>query len=124
MYRIMLVTSKRSNYESLYKYLTVNVDGVVSPAEYETKEALDKKVETMLNEDGYSKNDFIIIEELDYNVESDIYENTDSSSTSETDMTNYYTKDEVDALLEKISSGSSTTDSGTESSADTKTATE
>lgn len=30
MYRIMLAQSKRKNYETLYQYLTTNIDGVVS----------------------------------------------------------------------------------------------
>jgi len=58
MYRIMIVTSHRNNYESLYKYLTTTVDGVVTPVEIETKEQLDARIEKMLNEDGYAKNGY------------------------------------------------------------------
>ena len=44
MYRIMIAQSKRSNYQSLYQYLTTNVDGIISPVEIATKEELDKKL--------------------------------------------------------------------------------
>jgi len=117
MYRIMLIASKRANYESLYKYLTTTIDGETSPAEFETKDALDKKVESMLNDEGYSKNDFIIVEELDYSIDAKISDESEDSGTTETDMFNYYTKDEVDELISKATSGSSAEDtSGTGSS--------
>lgn len=47
MYRIMLAQSKHKNFESLYQYLTTNVDGVISPLELNSKEELDKRVEKM-----------------------------------------------------------------------------
>lgn len=74
MYRILMVRSKRDNYESLFQYLTTTIDGVVSPLEIATREELDKKIEKMLNEDGYAKTDFIVIEEVDYTVSADIVE--------------------------------------------------
>lgn len=61
MYRIMIAQAKRDNYETLYKYLTTNIDGEVIPLELGSKEALDKRVEKMLNEEGYAKSDFIIV---------------------------------------------------------------
>lgn len=73
MYRILLVKTKKDNYASLYQYLTTTVDGVVSPAEYATKEALDTKVEEMLNVDGYAKSDFIIVQVIDYTVDAKAY---------------------------------------------------
>ena len=72
MYRIMLVTSIRENYESLYKYLTITDDeGNVIPYEAANDDELDAKVESMLN-NGYAKNDFIIVTVKDYNINADI----------------------------------------------------
>lgn len=78
MYRIMLVKSRRDNYASLYQWLTTttDVDGVptVSPAEFETEEALDEKVEAMLNDEGYAKTDFIVVRCIDYKIEASDYD--------------------------------------------------
>ena len=52
MYRIMIAQAKRDNYETLYKYLTTNIDGEVIPLELGSKEALDKRVEKMLMKKG------------------------------------------------------------------------
>ena len=68
MYRIMIAQAKRDNYETLYKYLTTNIDGEVIPLELGSKEALDKRVEKMLNEEGYAKSDFIIVRVVDYTM--------------------------------------------------------
>lgn len=73
MYRIMLAQSKRKNFESLYQYLTTNVDGVISPLELNSKEELDKRIEKMLNEDGYSKDDFIVVQVVDYTIDATSY---------------------------------------------------
>ena len=73
MYRIMIAQSKRSNYQSLYQYLTTNVDGIISPVEIATKEERDKKIEKMLNEDGYAKDDFIIVETVEYSIDATGY---------------------------------------------------
>lgn len=73
LYRIMLVKTKKDDYASLYQYLTTTVDGVVSPAEFADKAALDAKVEEMLNTDGYSKADFIIVQAIDYTIEANSY---------------------------------------------------
>jgi len=85
MYRIMIVTSHRNNYESLYKYLTTTVDGVVTPVEIETKEQLDARIEKMLNEDGYAKKDFIVVQVVDYSIDATNY--TDDDSTTDTQET-------------------------------------
>lgn len=78
MYRIMLVKSRRDNYASLYQWLTTttDVDGVqaVSPVEFETEEALDEKVEAMLNDEGYAKTDFIVVRYIDYKIEASDYD--------------------------------------------------
>ena len=73
MYRIMIAQSKRDNFASLYQYLTTNVDGEVSPLELQNKEELDARIEKMLNEDGYSKDDFIVVEVVDYTIDATSY---------------------------------------------------
>lgn len=85
MYRIMLAQSKRKNYETLYQYLTTNIDGVVSPLELSSKEELDARIEKMLNEDGYAKDDFIVVEVIDYTIDATSYtdDTTEDSSDGE-----------------------------------------
>ena len=73
MYRIMIAQSKRKNYETLYQYLTTNVDGVISPLELKSKEELDTRIEKMLNEDGYAKDDFIVVQVVDYTIDATSY---------------------------------------------------
>lgn len=53
--------------------MTTTIDGVIMPLELENKEALDAKVEKMLNVDGYSKADFIIVEVIDYSIDANSY---------------------------------------------------
>lgn len=67
MYRIMLIKSKKDNDQSLFQFLTTTVDGVTSALEIETQEALDARVESMLN-NGYAKSDFIIVRVIDYTL--------------------------------------------------------
>lgn len=87
MYRIMIAQSKRDNFASLYQYLTTNVDGEVSPLELESKEELDARIEKMLNEDEYSKDDFIVVEVVDYTIDATSYtdESTDDVSEGSSD---------------------------------------
>lgn len=87
MYRIMIAQSKRDNFASLYQYLTTNVDGEVSPLELESNEELDARIEKMLNEDGYSKDDFIVVEVVDYTIDATSYtdESTDDVSEGSSD---------------------------------------
>lgn len=73
MYRIMIVKSKRDNYESMYQFMTTTTDGVTTPLEIASKEALDAKIEKMLNEGGYSKADFIVVEVVDYSIDATKY---------------------------------------------------
>ena len=77
MYRIMIAKSKRDNYETLYKYLTKNIYGTVVPVEITSKEELDTTVRKMLNEDGYAKDDFLIVKVVDYTI--DVTDYTDES---------------------------------------------
>ena len=80
MYRIMIVKAKKDNYQSAYQYLTATVNGVVSPVELDTKEALDKYVEGMLNE-GYAKSDFIIVKPIEYSIDAINYSDDGSDVT-------------------------------------------
>ena len=77
MYRIMEVKEKGIDYTSTYVFKTHNVDGSILPIEFETLTELDEYVEDLLNNKGYAKSDFIIVEVTDYNVYADIYENQD-----------------------------------------------
>lgn len=87
MYRIMIAESKRANYETLYRYMTTTVDGVTSPLEIETKEALDVKVQKMLNDDGYAKDDFIIVQVIDYTLDAMDYSDDEKTDTGTSDNT-------------------------------------
>ena len=78
MYRIMLVKSKRDNYASIYQWLTeevtVDEETEIKPVEYETEQELDQKVESMLNDEGYAKSDFIIVKFVDYTIDATDYD--------------------------------------------------
>ena len=78
MYRIMLVKSKRDNYASLYQWLTEEVtideETEIRPVEFETEQELDEKVESMLNDEGYAKSDFIIVKFVDYKIDATDYD--------------------------------------------------
>ena len=78
MYRIMLVKSKRDNYASLYQWLTeevtVDEETEIRPVEYETEQELDEKVESMLNDEGYAKSDFIVVKFVDYKIDATDYD--------------------------------------------------
>lgn len=103
MYRIMIVKSKRDNYETMYQYLTTSVDGIVSPVEINTVEDLDKKIEKMLNEDGYSKSDFIIVQVIDYTIDAKDYKNVESLPTpvDEDNSDNTENQDKQDDIEEQ-----------------------
>ena len=76
MYRIMLAKSKRDSYATLYQWLTEPdpETGAIIPVEIEDEAALDLKVESMLNDEGYSKADFIIVHLVDYKIEASEYD--------------------------------------------------
>ena len=78
MYRILTVASKKDNCESLYQYLTTTQakqDGSVEvvPLDISDKEELDAKVESMLNDEGYAKADFIVVQYIDYTIDAKDY---------------------------------------------------
>lgn len=81
MYRIMVAQSKRKNFETLYRYLTTSIDGVISPLELSSKDELDAKIEKMLNDDGYAKDDFIVVQVVDYTIDATAY--TDDTAVEE-----------------------------------------
>lgn len=85
MYRIMITKSKKSNYESLYQFMTTTTDGVTSPLEISTKEALDAKIESMLNDGGYSKSDFIVVEVVDYTIDATGYSDDEAEAEADAD---------------------------------------
>ena len=72
-YRFLINKSKKPDYGSMYQYLTTTIDGVIHPVEIEGAEALDVQVEKMLNEQGYSKEDFIIVKVVDYTIDAKDY---------------------------------------------------
>ena len=82
MYRILIVKSQRDNYASLYQYLTTtDEDGNVVPVECETTEELDALVESMLNNDGYAKSDFIVVKQIDYTIDAKDYSDQADANT-------------------------------------------
>lgn len=81
MYRIMVAQSKRKNFETLYKYLTTSIDGIISPLELNSKDELDAKIEEMLNDEGYAKDDFIVVQIVDYTIDATAY--TDDTTVEE-----------------------------------------
>lgn len=76
MYRILDVISEKDNYQSLYRFQTTEIDGIIQPKEFETDEELDAYVEDLLNNKGYAKSDFLIVSVKEYGVKADIVEDT------------------------------------------------
>ena len=72
-YRIMVVAAKKDNNKSLYKYL---LDGE-KIYEATTLDEIDAKIEKMLNEEGYAKNNLVVINELEFNVFANVVNNTE-----------------------------------------------
>lgn len=81
MFNIMTVKEQGKDYTSTYAFKTHNVDGVVKPIEFDTLEELDTYVEDLLNNKGYAKSDFIIVEVKDYNISSNIYEQQEQNNS-------------------------------------------
>lgn len=78
MYRILTVYSKKDNYQSLYQLMTTEgTDGdgnvITVPLELADKSELDAKVESMLNDEGYAKSDFMVVQYIDYNIDAKDY---------------------------------------------------
>lgn len=81
-YRFLIVKSQRPDYTSLYQYLTTNIDGVVQPVEVDGTAALDIQVEKMLNQQGYAKDDFLIVNVVDYTIDAKDYTNAEEDEQS------------------------------------------
>ena len=82
----MIVKSKRDDYASLYQFLTATTqdkDGNphVSIVEFSDENALDAKGESMLNNEGYAKSDFIVVKYIDYQIDANGY--SDGSAVAE-----------------------------------------
>ena len=87
MYRIMLVKSRKDGDQSLYQFLTSSMYGVTKAIDIETKEALDERVEYMLN-NGYAKSDFIIVRVIDFELNAGPYsDDSQEEESTETDPT-------------------------------------
>jgi hypothetical protein len=72
-YKIMTVVEQKQNNGSTYTfYKKKDTDGYMRVFEAADKAELETEVESMLNEGGYSKKQFIIVEQLDYNLDTDI----------------------------------------------------
>lgn len=103
MYRIMIARSKRSNYETMYQFVTTTTDGVTTPLEIPTKEALDARIEDMLNTGEYSKSDFIIVEVIDYSIDAKNYSDDTGDSDDDTGSgISVATDEEVAEMLDEI----------------------
>lgn len=85
MYNIMLVKSKKDAGQSLYQFITTTIDGTTIPLDIASKEALDVKVEDMLN-NGYAKSDFIIVRVIDYELSAGPYSDDSEESDANTDQ--------------------------------------
>lgn len=85
MYRILIARSKRDNYASLYQYMVEQTEqGETRPVEIETKQELDVVVEDMLNNQGYSKSDFMVVQYIDYTIDAKDYSD-DTTNTGDPD---------------------------------------
>lgn len=82
-YRFLINKSKRPDYTSMYQYLLTTVDGAIVPVEVEGEAALDTQVERMLNEQGYAKDDFLIVSVVDYMIDAKNYTNVDDVGAGE-----------------------------------------
>lgn len=67
-YRIMFLLSKKENLNDLYKFDTTEIDGEVFYREFSTLEEADAYIETLLNQQGYSKEDILLVREKEFNV--------------------------------------------------------
>lgn len=67
-YRVMFLLSKRDNLEDLYKYDTTEIDGQVLYREFDTVEEVDAYVETLLNDQNYSKDEILVVREREFTV--------------------------------------------------------
>lgn len=74
MYRIMLLTQKKVNEASTYQFFTEKVLNQYTIYEANTLEELDEKIEQLLNDEGYAKEQLVPVQIVDYKVSADIFE--------------------------------------------------
>lgn len=117
MYRIMILKSERSNYQSLYQYLTTTVDNETVPLEIETKDELDAYVEDMLNNGCYAKSDFIVMNYINYSIDAYDYSDDETESGEATDEGE--TTEDDSGSDEGDSDSGSDTDTGTDTDEET-----
>lgn len=67
-YRVMFLLSKKENLNDLYKFATTEIDGKVFYREFTTLEEADAYIETLLNQQGYSKEDILLVREKEFEV--------------------------------------------------------
>jgi len=80
MYKIMIVVEETANNSSKYQFLKVkNSKGNYVVWETDDKSELENQVENMLNGD-YKKKDFIIVEPVKYEIDTNINKSDDNSS--------------------------------------------
>ena len=112
-YRLMFLLSKRDNLEDLYKYDTTTIDGEIVYREFETLEEADAYVETLLNQQGYSKEDIMVVCEREFDVEVKISDEEDigggdtgegGSGTGTNDYNDLINKPKI-IILDEPSSG-------------------
>ena len=109
-YRIMIVAARKDKNQSLYKYLLDGNDIY----EATTLEGIDKKIEKMLNEEDYSKKDFIVVSELEFNVFANVVDNTElggNNSENSAESSESESESESESISESISESESTSES-------------
>lgn len=81
-YRFLINKIKKPDFGSVYQYLLTTVDDVIVPVEVEGKDALDEQVEKMLNEQGYAKDDFLVVVPIDYTIDAKDYTIVEEDGTA------------------------------------------
>lgn len=80
MYKIMVIADETANNTSTYRfYRDKDSSGKNSIWQTDDKSVLEEKVEEMLNGD-YRKKDFIIVQVIDYEIETNIEDETTDPS--------------------------------------------
>lgn len=103
-YRLMFLLSKRENLEDLYKFDTTEIDDKIVYREFETLEEADSYVETLLNQQGYSKEDIIVVREKEFDVgvkikdDEDIGDGTGEGGTGINDYNDLINKPKINNI--------------------------
>ena len=103
-YRLMFLLSKRDNLEDLYKYDTTDINGETYYREFETLEEADAYVEVLLNQQGYSKEDILLVCEKEFDVgvktedDEDIGGGTGEGGTGTNDYNDLTNKPQINSV--------------------------